>query len=130
MLTTAGRAESDTTAGSRGSDTRRQLRARRALAVNTVEVELTWSSDIPTGAADEVKLELGDAYIVEALELSVQSISVSIEGPEPIALIDVELPNQEDINVPPTQGRVAQDMGSTTVAFGVAAMMCVIVWGF
>merc|ERR1712032_245234 len=123
--TTAGRAERDTTAGSRG---RGQLRARRALAVNAVNVEVTWSSDIPTGAADQVKLGLGDAYIVEALELSVQSISVSIEGAEPIALIDVKLPIQYDDNLPPTQQGVVEDMGSTTVAFGGAAMMCVIAW--
>merc|ERR1712226_1333768 len=101
------------------SNTRRQLRDRRALSTSA-DVETTWDNNAPSNVGDDVDVDLGADFDPAVSSMSSQPASGSIQGTQPVAPIDDTLPNVQDDSttaVMTTQEGDKADSGANEVTF-------------
>merc|ERR1712226_941566 len=101
------------------SNTRRQLRDRRALSTSA-DVDTTWDNNAPSNVGDDVNVDLGADFDPAVPSMSSQPTSGSIQGTQPVAPIDDTLPNVQDDSTTEEAGV----SGANEVAFGAAAAIC------
>merc|ERR1712226_1133182 len=102
------------------SNTRRQLRDRRALSTSA-DVETTWDNNAPSNVGDDVNVDLGADFDPAVPSMSSQPTSGPIQGTQPVAPIDDTLPNLQDDSTTTEEAGVS---GANEVAFGAASAIC------
>merc|ERR1712176_477058 len=125
------------------TSSRRQLRPRRSLAA-ALDVETTWELETVSKVSDQVVVNLGDDFVVTDSQLSAQSTDGTIQGTDPVAPIDDELPDgtggtggetttgaaQSTTTAAPDEDNEATSVGAKEVAFGTASAICTALWLF